>query len=327
LKPFKRLGSLIRKADSASILCHQNADPDAVCAAYALYSLLRRINKKLRIEIAAPSLGRIAKRVLRCFPEKRFVTEPRLEECDLIFAVDTNTIQQLGEWKDLVSLRRSNLIVIDHHALHPRTFETALMLICDETATSTCEIIYEIFRSFRVRPSRLDAVAMILGIYYDTRRLMLAKSKTFQALSELTTYGFDVEEAVSILQVPVQESERIARLKAAQRTRIRREGKWIVVATVVGSYQASVARALIMLGAHVAVVGGRKEGRLRISLRSTSDFHKETRIHLGRDIAIPAGEQFQGMGGGHALAAGISGTGDIVQAITQCLDLISRKFN
>jgi phosphoesterase RecJ-like protein len=326
LKTFKRLRSMIRKANSASILCHQNADPDAVCSAYALYSLLKRINKKLRIEIAAPSLSRTSKRVLTHFP-KKFVTKPYLEESDLIFAVDTNTIQQLGEWKDTVALRRSNLIVIDHHALHPRTSETALMVMCDETATSTCEIIYEIFQSFGVKPSRLDAVAMTLGIYFDSRRLLLAKSKTFQVLSELTAYGLDMEKAVSILQVPVQESERIARLKATQRAQIRRIGKWIVSTTVVGSYQASVARALIMLGAHVAVVGGEKKGRLRISLRSTSDFYRKTKIHLGRDIAIPVGEQFQGMGGGHALAAGISGSGDIAQAITQCLDLISTKFN
>jgi len=325
LKPFKRLSSLIGRASSVSILCHQNADPDAVCSAYALYSLLRRIKNKLRIEIAAPSLSRISRRVLKRFPEK-FVTKPHLEESDLIFAVDTNTIQQLGEWKDFVSLPRSNLIVIDHHALHPRTSEMALMVICDEEATSTCEIIYEIYKSFGVKPSSLDAVAMILGIYYDSRRLMLAKSKTFQVLSELTAYRLSVENAVSILQVPVQESERIARLKAAQRAQIRRMGKWIVVATAVGSYQASVARALIMLGAHVAVVGGEKKGRLRISLRSTSDFYRKTRIHLGKDIATPVGEQFQGMGGGHALAAGINGSGDIAQAIAQCLELISIKF-
>jgi len=326
LKTFKRLKSLIRKANSASILCHQNADLDAVCSAYALYSLLKRINKKLRIEIATPSLSRISQRVLTHFPEK-FVTKPHLEESDLIFAVDTNTIQQLGEWKDTVALRRSNLIVIDHHALHPRTSETALMVVCDETATSTCEIIYEIYQSFGVKPSRLDAVTMIVGIYYDSRHLLLAKSKTFQVLSDLTAYGLDMEKAVSILQVPVQESERIARLKATQRAQIRRIGKWIVSTTVVGSYQASVARALIMLGAHVAVVGGEKKGRLRISLRSTSDFYRKTKIHLGRDIAIPVGEQFQGMGGGHALAAGISGSGDIAQAITQCLGLISMRFN
>jgi len=325
LKPFKRLGSLIRKASSVSILCHHNADPDAVCSAYALYSLLRRIKKKLRIEIAAPSLSRISQRVLRCFPEK-FVMKPHLEESDLIFAVDTNTIQQLGEWKDLVTLPQSNLIVIDHHALHPRTSQMALMVVCDENATSTCEIIYEIYRSFRVKPSHLDAVAMILGIYFDSRRLMLAKSKTFRILHELTAQGINIERAVSILQVQVQESERIARLKAAQRTQIRRIGKWIVAATSVGSYHASVARALIMLGAHVAVVGGEKKGGLRISLRSTSDFFEKTRIHLGKDIAIPVGERLQGMGGGHALAAGINGSGDLAQAIAQCLDLISMRL-
>ena len=326
MKPFKRLRSLIGRVSSVSILCHQNADPDAVCSAYALYSLLRRIKRKLRIEIAAPSLSRISQKVLRCFPEK-FVTKPHLEESDLIFAVDTNTIQQLGEWKDLVALPRINLIVIDHHAPHPRTSEKASMVICDETATSTCEIIHEIYKSYRVKPSCVDAVAMILGIYYDTRRLMLAKSKTFQALSELTTYGLDIEKAVSVLQVPMEESERIARMKAAQRAQIRRVGRWIVAATAVGSYHASVARALIMLGAHVAVVGGEKKGRLRISLRSTSDFYRETGMHLGKDIAIPVGEQFQGMGGGHALAAGINGRGDIAQAITRCLDLISARFN
>jgi nanoRNase/pAp phosphatase (c-di-AMP/oligoRNAs hydrolase) len=67
-------------------------------------------------------------------------------------------------------------------------------------------------------------------------------------------------------------------------------------------------------------VGGTKKQDVKISLRSTKDFFENTGIHLGRDIAIPIGELLKGVGGGHAMAAGINGTGKVDDAIKKCMD-------
>jgi nanoRNase/pAp phosphatase (c-di-AMP/oligoRNAs hydrolase) len=83
---------------------------------------------------------------------------------------------------------------------------------------------------------------------------------------------------------------------------------------------------MIELGAHVAAVAGEKNGALEISLRSSLEFYKETNIHLGRDIAKPAGEYLRGMGGGHATAAGVNGEGDIEIGLKRCLWLLKEKL-
>jgi nanoRNase/pAp phosphatase (c-di-AMP/oligoRNAs hydrolase) len=83
---------------------------------------------------------------------------------------------------------------------------------------------------------------------------------------------------------------------------------------------------MIELGAHVTAVAGEKNGAIEISLRSCMEFHKETNIHLGRDIAKPLGEYLHGMGGGHATAAGVNGEGSIEIGLERCLRLLKEKL-
>ena len=74
----------------------------------------------------------------------------------------------------------------------------------------------------------------------------------------------------------------------------------------------------------MAVVGGKKGGTLRISLRADGDFYRKTGIHLGRDIAKPLGEYIQGMGGGHSTSAGVNGSGDVDAGLKRCTELIRK---
>jgi len=72
----------------------------------------------------------------------------------------------------------------------------------------------------------------------------------------------------------------------------------------------------------VAIVGGVKNGELRISLRSTRDFFEKTGIHLGRDIAAAIGSELNGAGGGHGMSAGVNGRGDLGTCLEKSLRLI-----
>jgi nanoRNase/pAp phosphatase (c-di-AMP/oligoRNAs hydrolase) len=121
-------------------------------------------------------------------------------------------------------------------------------------------------------------------------------------------------------------SERVARLKASRRTRLFRVGNWIIALSHVSAYEASAARALVALGAHVGAVAGSKNGRIEISLRSSLEFNKQTGVHLGRDIAKPLGEYLHGMGGGHATAAGVNGEGDVEIGLKRCIALLKEKL-
>jgi nanoRNase/pAp phosphatase (c-di-AMP/oligoRNAs hydrolase) len=122
-------------------------------------------------------------------------------------------------------------------------------------------------------------------------------------------------------------SERVARMKACRRAKLIKIENWIIALSHVSAYQASAARALVDLGAHLAAVAGQKNEKIEISLRCTREFNQVTGIHLGRDIAKPLGEYLQGMGGGHATAAGVNGTGYIEKGLKRCLRLVKEKLS
>ncbi len=240
--------------------------------------------------------------------------------------VDTNTVEQLDEWAKRVKASDSPIIVVDHHASHPETERLAALSVSDENASSTCEIIYRFFMDMNVRFTETEAKALFLGMAFDTRHFILANSTTLKIVADLIDAGVNAKEALSLLSLPMEESERIARLKASKRVRLLRVGKWIVAFSHVSAYQASAARALISLGAHVAIVGGQRNERLRVSMRASEDFYRATGVHLGRDVAKPLGEHLGGMGGGHAVSAGANGVGDLEACLKRCVRLLKEKL-
>jgi nanoRNase/pAp phosphatase (c-di-AMP/oligoRNAs hydrolase) len=325
---IKQITELIDKknAKQAILLCHHNADPDALCAAYAMTQLLQHIRPQLKTEIAAAQgPSRLSKLLLNALPIKLTKT-PHIEEADIIILLDTNTIQQLDEWATQVKTSTAPIIVIDHHASHPETEKLATLCIADENAASTCEIIHTFYKNLQLKPSKDEAKALFLGIAFDTRHFILAKSSTFKTVAELIDAGVNVEESLSLLSLPMDESERIARLKASRRVKLLKIGEWIVVVSHVSAYQASAARALITLGAHVAVVVGQRGDTIRVSLRASHDFYQKSKVHLGRDIAKPLGEYLQGMGGGHSVSAGANGKGDVEASLKRCVHLLREKL-
>jgi phosphoesterase RecJ-like protein len=313
-------------ASKVLLLCHHNSDPDAVCSAYAFQSLLKTLKPTLSVEIGTGNgVSRLSKHVLKFIPIK--VNEkPNVEEADAIVLLDTNTIQQLGKLAERITQTTALLIVIDHHAAHPETEHVAKLVITHEEAASTCEIVYSFYKQLNVKPDLNVAKALFLGIAFDTRHFVLANSSTFQTIAELGELGVNAQETLSTLSLPMDFSERVARMKACRRAKLLKVGNWIIALSHVSAYQASAARALVDLGAHMAAVAGQKNDNIEISMRCTRDFNLETGIHLGRDIAKPLGEYLHGMGGGHATAAGVNGVGDVESGLKRCLRLLKENM-
>jgi nanoRNase/pAp phosphatase (c-di-AMP/oligoRNAs hydrolase) len=308
------------------LLCHHNADPDAVCSAYALSSLIKKHKPQTKVEIgAAQGISRLTKHLLKSLPIT-VQTSPNVEKADLIILLDTNTIQQLDNLAEKVKTSKAPIIVVDHHAAHPETEKTAKLCITDENESSTCEIIYDFYKQTNTKIEENEAKALFLGIAFDTRHFVLANSLTLKTIAELIDTGINAQEALSLLSLPMDFSERVARLKACRRVKLFKTGEWIIALSHVSAYQASAARAIIDLGAHVAAVAGQKNENLEISLRCTKDFHEKTGIHLGKDIAKPLGEYLQGMGGGHSTAAGVNGVGEIEAGLKRCLKLLKERI-
>ena len=322
MRGYSRLVKTLRKAETILILGHQNADPDAVCSAYAFMLLAKRINRKLKLQFASPEgVSKLSKQVLEVVPLE-IIRDPDPSKADVIITVDTNTLQQLGDLKDSVIQAKKSLVMIDHHAPHEDNTKTATFVICDENSTSTCEMILDMYLRLGFTPNRLASQALFTGLIVETGHMTIANGRTFKAAAKLVEFGADPQAALSLTRSTMDESERIARLKSAQRLRLERVDKWVVALSELGSYHASAARALIQLGAQLAIVAGKREEELTISLRSTRDFNLGTGMHLGTDLANPLGKALNGMGGGHATAAGANGKGEVRVALKLAMRIV-----
>jgi nanoRNase/pAp phosphatase (c-di-AMP/oligoRNAs hydrolase) len=270
-------------------------------------------------------ISRLSKHILKHLPITVNL-QPDVEKADVIVLLDTNTTQQLGHLAERIANTKAPIIVIDHHASHPQTEQIAKLCITNEEASSTCEMVYNFYKQLDMKPDLNEAKALFLGITFDTRHFVLADSSTFKTISELSDIGVNPQEELASLSLPMDFSERVARMKACRRAKLMKVGNWIIALSHVSAYQASAARALVDLGAHMAAVAGQKNEKVEISLRCTRDFNQVTGIHLGRDIAKPLGEYLQGMGGGHATAAGVNGTGHVEKGLKRCLRLMKEHL-
>jgi len=322
LRMFQR-----QKAKLIVLLCHHNADPDAFCSAYALNSLFKRIRPNLRIEVCSSNgLSTLSKSIQRVVPME-FTKSPNIEDAEVLFMLDTNTVHQLGEFSARVKKSDSPVIIIDHHAAHLKDSDvTAELEIVNENASSTCEIVFHIFKDAGIPILKEEAFAILTGIVFDSGHFTRARGETFRILSELVELGSDVDSAIQLLNVPMDVSERVARLKAAQRSKIIKENRWIIATSKVGSYQASAARELLHAGADVVFVAGKKGERLVLSMRSTQRFYKETKIHLGKEIVLALEEKFTGRGGGHSTSAGFNGIGDLEETLEHCVISLLKRL-
>jgi len=326
--PFAEITRIIDalNAKSVVLLCHHNADPDAICSAYAFRSLLKQARPNLEVEIgAAHGISRLSRHILQFIPiDMR--EHPDIENASVIVLLDTNTIQQLDKLAEKVKTGKAPIIVVDHHAAHPDTEHLATLCVTNEEASSTCEIVYSFYKETNVKPGENEAKALFLGIAFDTRHFILANSTTLKNIAELIDAGVTAQETLPLLSLPMDFSERVARLKASRRVKLFKIKDWIIALSHVSAYQASAARALIDLGADVAAVAGQKNESIEVSFRATREFHKQSGVHLGKDIANPLGEYIHGMGGGHATAAGANGAGDLEVVLKRCLLLFKGKL-
>jgi len=309
------------------LICHHNADPDSICAAYAVQELVRRLDPSAVAEIVlSGGASALSKRIIGELGMATSELTPA-DDADAFVVLDTATLKQLDDWGEILASAEAPKVFIDHHSPHPEISSIASIYLADEASSSTCEVVHRLYEGYGLTPSASAARALLVGIAYDSRHFSIGTAGTFRSTSRLLEAGGPMTEVTALLTSKPVRSENIARLKAAQRMQLHTVSSWTIATTHVSSYQASAARALIGLGADVAVVAGKDGGELRASLRATDGFHGETSIHLGRDVAMALGAEFGGAGSGHSTAAGVNCGGSVRAVLLRAVELIANKLN
>ena len=304
---------------SAALVCHRNADPDAYLSAYALSRLVRSIAPECRVDIVTPGgMTLLTQKLSRRFQHP--TVEKSEEEYDLYVAVDVGDDELLSDWKEKLQNAKGVRVLVDHHPL--RGSPSYDRVIVDEGATSAAEVVFDMFQELGVAVDGDTAQALLEAIMFDSSHLAIVSPKGLRAVVRLMDGGADVVLARKELRSDPDYGEVLAKLKGAQRLRIYKSGDWVVATSMVGSFQAHVARSLVYLGADLALVGGESEGETRVSLRSTQRFLDGTKMQLGIQVAGEMSKRLGGHGGGHATAASFSTSAGEEETVEATLKMI-----
>ena len=291
------------KIHRVAVVCHRNADPDAYLSAYAISGLIRTLAPDSKVEIATPGgMTTLTQKLAAIFPHSRVETSS--EDYDLYVAVDVGDEELLNEWKQKMRESGGVKVLVDHHPLREGVGYDRVVV--DEGATSAGEVVFGLYQELGAEMDQRTAQALLEAIMFDSSHLAIASPSALRAVVKLMDLGADVPLARRELRGEPDYGEVLAKLKGAQRLKIYKAGEKVVATSMVGSFQAHVARSLVYLGADLAAVGGEAEGETRVSLRSTQRFADETGVQLGTQVAAEMSKRLGGHGGGHATAASFS---------------------
>lgn len=312
-----------RGGQRIAVLCHHNADPDAVASSVVLAEAMTELGAQARAG-AAEDVAAVSEVLLKSFG-REIEVDPELD-FELAILVDTSSLGHLGEYGKKLKDSAIKIAVIDHHKPVEETRQLATFFHVREDMPSESELIYRVIAELGVRLKPEQASILLAGVVSDTGHFRLAKKDTFEVVDALLKAGADYNRVLEILKPPEDISRRMAMLKAAGRSELQRVNGRLVVFSELGSFEGDAAGMLVRIGADVAIVGSSDKGEFRVSGRARQELVKGTKLHLG-EIMESLGKQFDGTGGGHAGAASASGKGSFEAVKKQIFKIIQQNLS
>lgn len=222
------------------VLCHDDADSDALGAAWALARLVEGVT-------AVPNKISEHARELQHRLNIQVEFRPRPQEYDLTILVDTADSQQLP------GCMPEQYLLVDHHPDN-KLVDGAISSLYQQR-DSTCQLVWGIYQARGKSLDRAAALALAAGIMGDTRYLATAANATLADLAAILEAGGVTYAALLDTLRVTGRIDREVRLQAALSGRLQQVGNCLVVATSAQrNYVYYVTMMLLELGADIALV-------------------------------------------------------------------------
>ena len=328
----EEIKEIFSEKDNFVLFVHKNADPDSLCSAIVLASVLKGLGKKARV-VALERINSQSKKIISHYPYPvSYDYDFNNEESDDVYLIldapDFSSIRP-----DIKIPEHKKIIIIDHHNPSKKKYKSEVKFI-DSNASSTAVLVYMLVKFIDYRITREIAVFLLLGIVADTGFLKRTNNIDFIALFELTQYEC-INNISTLLKKEKDMNERLENLKALSRLKIYQFGDDLLVGyTYAGSYGASIALSHMYAGCDVIFVETRGKNNMSLSARSRR--HLENRLNLATLIHNIARKyrDYNGTGGGHRTAASmqlmvsnkisINLEGQIIHSLEKSLDKKSK---
>jgi len=182
------------------VLCplHLNPDGDSVASALAMYYLLSRMGKKIRVT-SSDKLSNKFSFLKDCQKvEIKDFTDLDLTKFDLILFLDISSLNRFTKENNFNIPENIITINIDHHDTNVRFAN--INAVFPEIG-STCQILYEFFKFQGIKIDKNISDLLYCGIYTDTGGLEFAASvRTHEIMTDLLRKGANHNEIVFQLE-------------------------------------------------------------------------------------------------------------------------------
>jgi phosphoesterase RecJ-like protein len=309
----------LRAHDRFLIVTHENPDGDALGSLRAMKRALDQLGKDSEMYLYgdAPLPSEYA--FLELDDLRREPPEDAGER--VLIALDCANEQRMGP--DPTLLERAPLTIdIDHH--HDNSEFGDVNLVVGD-ASSTCEVLRDLFRELNVELTPKIAEALFTGVFTDTGRFGYTNTtpKTLRLAAELVEAGADIHRIFRAIFESIEFAKLKLLARALERAQVYEGGRLVVSYLLRSDFtELNVAEAFsegiidplrAVDGADMAALirePPRAGPARKISLRASND---ELDVSA---IARKAG------GGGHRQAAGFSSD----ESIEEITDFIHREF-
>lgn len=204
------LSGLIKKADNVFIMGHKLSDFDSFGGSVALYILCRYLGKEANIILDFDSIESKTKaaalQLRNNLEYKSVIISPtramEIKRPNTLLVVVDNHKASLAISTTLAETIK-NVVVIDHHRRGEEFIKLPLLTYLEPAASSTVELITELFEYHKheVKVTPEEATILYAGMLVDTNYFKVrVSSRTFQVASKLKDYQADVGRAYQYLE-------------------------------------------------------------------------------------------------------------------------------
>jgi phosphoesterase RecJ-like protein len=181
----KKIWKEIYRAKSILLHVHSGPDADSVGASLAFYHVLKKMGKNVVLISGDSELPQN----LSTIPGadkivSKNIFQIDLSQFDLFIIQDSSSLSQISHHGKIVFPKKLKTITIDHHFSNEKFADVNLVL---PKYSSTCQILYELFRLNKIKISKNIAACLFVGIYTDTGgfKYSLSNYKVLEIASKL----------------------------------------------------------------------------------------------------------------------------------------------
>ncbi|ARU60970.1 hypothetical protein CBW65_07640 [Tumebacillus avium] len=283
------------------VLCHDQADSDAVGAAYAL-------SRFIGAEIGVPQA--VATHTHKLLEELQIniLIGPDPGTYENVVVVDAAAPVQLGK-----SLPERYWF-IDHHPIN--TLQDNAQGGLYDPVSSTCQLVFRLLKELNAPFDRAIGMALAAGIMTDTINFHKGDPEAFRAFGEILELCGLTYEDVQRLYIVDERKDRGAICQAALDAEKYTFGGYHVLVTEIDSnIPTFAARALFDLGADVSVVGFAKGEEVEIRMYIRQELAEKHHLDAAELFRTMPG-MGQGTAWGYALFGGYRAKGELGVLLT-----------